>query len=54
MTLVGRTLAMASNSRTNYYAAASGRALAAARGLITLLVQARPAAGRTQYSGNAL
>src|SRR6267154_3217206 len=54
MTLVGRTLAMASNSRTNYYAAASGRALAAARGLITLLVQARPAAGRTQYSGNVL
>jgi len=36
MTLVGRTLAMASNSRTNYYAAALGRALAAARVLVTL------------------
>src|SRR5882672_7063726 len=35
MTLVGRTLAMASNSRTNYYAAALGRALAAAHGLVT-------------------
>jgi hypothetical protein len=36
MTLVGRTLAMASNSRTNYYAAALGRALAAARVLVTM------------------
>ena len=53
MTLVGRTLAMASNSRTNYYAAALGRALAAAQGLVTC-VEARPAAGPGQYSGNAL
>jgi hypothetical protein len=53
MTLVGRTLAMASNSRTNYYAAASGRALAAARGLVSS-TKARPAAGPDQYSGNAL
>src|SRR5258708_1214958 len=47
MTLVGRTLAMASNSRTNYYAAAAGRALAAARGL---RAQLRPDTPRDRSS----
>jgi hypothetical protein len=53
MTLVGRTLAMASNSRTNYYAAALGRALVAARDF-SALWELEPRCGPRQYSGSRL